>query len=139
MPRLPFIASALAVIALIIVVLIVSLLQGHKHLRSVQTELGRTNQQVVRASAATAELEKTAANLKTELDEAGKKRTELQGNLDEANSHNEQLRKELDAAQSQLQEKEVQEEGLTAEFEKATQTADEARQNYPKPKSELLM
>ena len=48
MLRWPFVASALAIIALIIVLLLVSLAQEHKHLRSVQEELGRTNQQVVK-------------------------------------------------------------------------------------------
>ena len=100
MLRVPFIASAFAILALIIVVLVIALLQGQRHLRSTQSELGRTNEQVVQAGAASAELEKTMATLKTELDEAGKKRIQLQGNLDEANSGNEHLRKELDAAQS---------------------------------------
>ena len=99
MRRWPFVASALAIIALIIVLLLVSLVQGHKQLRSVQRELGRTNEQVVQDKAATAELEKSVANLKTELDAADKKRTELQGNLDEANSDNDVLRRELEAAQ----------------------------------------
>src|SRR6185312_6034199 len=66
MLRWPFVASALAIIALIIVLLLVSLVQGHKQLRTVQKELGRTNEQVVQARAATAEL----ANLKTELNAA---------------------------------------------------------------------
>ena len=84
MLRVPFIASAFAILALIIVVLVIALLQGQRHLRSMQSELGRTNEQVVQARAASAELEKTMATLKTELDEAGKKLIQLQGNLDEA-------------------------------------------------------
>jgi len=36
MLRWPFVASALAIVALIIVLLLVSLVQGHKQLRSVQ-------------------------------------------------------------------------------------------------------
>jgi uncharacterized membrane-anchored protein YhcB (DUF1043 family) len=68
MLRWPFVASALAIVALIIVLLLVSLVQGHKQLRTVQKELGRTNEQVVQDKAATAELEKSVANLKTELD-----------------------------------------------------------------------
>jgi hypothetical protein len=44
MLRWPFIASALAIIALIIVLLLVSLVQEHKHLKVVQNELGRTNE-----------------------------------------------------------------------------------------------
>jgi len=118
MLRWPFVASALAIVALIIVLLLVSLVQGHKQLRSVQKELGRTTEQVVQHKAATAELENSVANLKTELDAADKKRTELQGNLDEANSDNEVLRNELGAAQSQLKEKEAQAQELTTELEK---------------------
>jgi peptidoglycan hydrolase CwlO-like protein len=63
MLRRPFIATALAIIALIIVLLLVSLAQEHKHLRSVQEELGRTNQQVVK-------LEKVIGSLKADLDTA---------------------------------------------------------------------
>src|SRR6188472_1538254 len=123
MRRLPFLASALAIIALIIVLLLVSLVEGHKQLRSVQKELGRTNEQVVQHKAATADLEKSVANLKTELDAADKKRTELQGNLDEANSDNDVLRRELDAAQSQLKEKEANAQELTNELEKTKKDA----------------
>ena len=63
MLRRPFIATALAIIALIIVLLLGSLAQEHKHLRSVQEELGRTNQQVVK-------LEKVIGSLKADLDAA---------------------------------------------------------------------
>jgi septal ring factor EnvC (AmiA/AmiB activator) len=73
MLRWPFVASALAIVALIIVLLLVSLVQGHKQLRTVQKELGSTNEQVVQDKAATAELKKSVANLKTELDAADKK------------------------------------------------------------------
>jgi len=44
MLRWPFVASALAIVALIIVLLLVSLVQGHKQLRSVQKEPGRARQ-----------------------------------------------------------------------------------------------
>jgi septal ring factor EnvC (AmiA/AmiB activator) len=98
MLRWRFIASGIAIVSLIIVLLLVSLVQGHKQLRTVQKELGRANEQVVQDKAATAELEKSVANLKTELEAADKKRTELQGNLDEANSDNDVLRRELEAA-----------------------------------------
>ena len=40
MLRRPFIASAIAIIALIIILLIVSLVQGQRHLKAVQKELG---------------------------------------------------------------------------------------------------
>jgi septal ring factor EnvC (AmiA/AmiB activator) len=91
MLRFPVIASALAIIALIVVVLALSLLQSQKHLRLVHGELDGANKQIVQSTAATAELEKTVAKLKTELDEASKARRELQENLDEATSDNEQL------------------------------------------------
>jgi septal ring factor EnvC (AmiA/AmiB activator) len=72
--------SALAIVAFIIVILLVSLVQGHKQLRSVQKQLDQANEQIVQARAATVELEKSIANLKTKLDAADKKLTELQGN-----------------------------------------------------------
>src|SRR6185436_2356483 len=117
MLRWPFVASALAIIALIIVLLLVSLVQDYKQLRSVQKELGRTKEQA-------AKLEKVIANLKTELDEANKARTQLQGNLSEVNTKAEQLGKHLSTAQSQLKEKEAQEQELTAELEKARKEAE---------------
>src|SRR6185369_14263571 len=110
MLRWPFVASV-AIIALIIVLLLVSLVQDYKQLRSVQKELGRTKEQA-------AKLEKVSANLKTELDEANKARTQLQGNLSEANTKAEQLGKDLNTAQSQLKEKEAHEQELTTELEK---------------------
>src|SRR4029079_1084500 len=98
--------------------LIVSLVLGQRHLRTVQKELGRTNEQVVK-------LEKVIANQKTGLDAVDKARAQLQSHLDEANSDNDQLRKELDAAQSQLKEKEAQAQELTTALEKARKEADE--------------
>jgi len=82
MLRRPFIATALAIIALIIVLLLVSLAQEHKHLRSVQQELGRTNQQVVK-------LEKVIGSLKADLDTA-------QSQLKEKEAHEQELTTELE-------------------------------------------
>ena len=82
MLRRPFIATALAIIALIIVLLLVSLAQEHKHLRSVQEELGRTNQQVVK-------LEKVIGSLKADLDTA-------QSQLKEKEAHEQELTTELE-------------------------------------------
>jgi chromosome segregation ATPase len=82
MLRRPFIATALAIIALIIVLLLVSLAQEHKHLRSVQQELGRTNQQVVK-------LEKVIGSLKADLDTA-------QSQLKEQEVHEQELTTELE-------------------------------------------
>jgi chromosome segregation ATPase len=109
MRRLPWIALALVVVA--VVVLVFPLVRSQQHLRAVQNELRTTNEQVVK-------LEKVIANLKTELDSISKARTQLQGHLDEANYDNDQLRKELDASQSQLKEKEGQAQQLTTELEK---------------------
>jgi chromosome segregation ATPase len=96
MHRLPYIALGLAIIALVLVAIP---LQGR--LRVLQNELGSTNAQLVQARAASAELEKLVATLKTELDAANRARTDFQTNLDEATSDNEQLRKDIDAAQTQ--------------------------------------
>jgi septal ring factor EnvC (AmiA/AmiB activator) len=74
MLRRPFIASAIAIIALIIVLLLVSFVQDHKQLRSVQKELGRTDEQVVK-------LQKAIADQKTELDAVNKARTQLEGHF----------------------------------------------------------
>ena len=82
MLRRPVIATALAIIALIIVLLLVSLVQEHKHLRSVQEELGRTNQQVVK-------LEKVIGSLKADLDAA-------QSQLKEKEAHEQELTTELE-------------------------------------------
>ena len=62
MLRSPLIATALAIIGLIIVLLIVSLAQQYKHLTSVRKELGTTNGQVVK-------LQKAIADLKSQLNE----------------------------------------------------------------------
>ena len=149
MLRRPFIASGITIVALIIVLLIVSLVLGQRHLRTVQKELGRTIEQVVK-------LEKVIANQKTGLDAVDKARAQLQSHLDEANSDNDQLRKELDAAQSQLKEKEAQAQEprlrkpekkqtnnllLSASFRGSSKLSPSGQtrqyQNSPKPKSAL--
>src|SRR4026208_2334941 len=107
MRRLPWIALGLATIALVLVAIPLQ-----SRLRVLQNELGTTNRQLVQARAASAELDRANARLKTELDAANRARTDFQTNLDEATSDNEQLRKELDASQSQLKEKETQAQEL---------------------------
>jgi septal ring factor EnvC (AmiA/AmiB activator) len=107
MSRFPFIAAGLAIIAVGIVVLLIATVQSKRHLRSVQRELDRANEQIEQSKAATADLEKSVIKLKTELDAVNKARMQLQGHLDEANSDNDQLRKELDAAQSQAKENQL--------------------------------
>ena len=79
MSRFPFIAAGLAILALGVVVLLVAVVQGQRHLTAVKNELGSTNEQVVK-------LEKVIADLKTELDVANKARTQVQDNLSEANT-----------------------------------------------------
>ena len=116
MLRRPFIASAIAIIALIIVLLIVSLVQGQRHLKAVQKELGKTNEQVVK-------LEKVIANQKTALDAVNEARTQLESHLNDANEDNDQLRKELDASQSQMKENQTHAQELTNELEKTKKEA----------------
>jgi tropomyosin len=116
MLRRPFIASAIAIIALIIVLLIVSLVQGQRHLKAVQKELGKTNEQVVK-------LEKVIANQKTALDAVNEARTQLESHLNDANADNDQLRKKLDASQSQMKENQTHAQELTNELEKTKKEA----------------
>ena len=101
----PLIAIAIGIVALI--ALVFPLVQTQRHLREVRTELGRTKEQLVQDRAASAQLEQTVSNLKTDLDAANKARTELKENLDDASSDVEQLRNDLDAAQSQLKDREA--------------------------------
>src|ERR1044071_3684117 len=116
MLRRPFIASAIAIIALIIVLLIVSLVQGQRHLKAVQKELRKTNEQVVK-------LEKVIANQKTALDAVNEARMQLESHLNDANADNDQLRKELDASQSQMKENQTHAQLLTNELEKTKKEA----------------
>jgi chromosome segregation ATPase len=114
----PFIVTGLAIIAVGIVVLLVAVVQSQRHLKAVKKELASTNEQVVK-------LEKVIGDLKMEVDEATKIRTQSQDNLNEANSTIEQLRKDIDAAQSQAKENQTHAEELTTELEKARKEADE--------------
>ena len=98
-----WIAIGLAVVGL--AVLLFPLVEMQKELRLVRIELGRAKEQV-------AELERVAANLKTELDAANQARIQLQRGLDEANS-------EIKKSQSEV-------ERLSAELEKATNLAKDA-------------
>jgi predicted nucleic acid-binding Zn-ribbon protein len=129
MHRLPYIALGLAVIALVLVAIP---LQGR--LRVLQNELGSTNAQLVQARAASAELEKLVATLKTELDAANRARTDFQTNLDEATSDNEQLRKDIDAAQTQSANAAKEAE---AEHSKLQAALDQANAEIERLKTEL--
>lgn len=129
MHRLPYIALGLAIIALVLVAIP---LQGR--LRVLQNELGSTNAQLVQARAASAELEKLVATLKTELDAANRARTDFQTNLDEATSDNEQLRKDIDAAQTQSANAAKEAE---AEHSKLQAALDQANAEIERLKSEL--
>jgi chromosome segregation ATPase len=75
----------------------------------IQRDLRLANEQGVQARERIAELERTVANLKAELDEANRARTKLQGDLDEASS-------EIEKRQSEV-------ERLSTELEKATNLA----------------
>ena len=107
MSRFPFIAAGLTLIAVGVIVLVVGVVHSQEHLRSVQRELDRANEQIVQSKRANANLATSAAKLETEVDEANKARTDIQGKLDEANSTIEQLRKDLATSQSQLKEKDA--------------------------------
>jgi hypothetical protein len=129
MHRLAYIALGLAIIALVLVAIP---LQGR--LRVLQNELGSTNAQLVQARAASAELEKLVATLKTELDAANRARTDFQTNLDEATSDNEQLRKDIDAAQTQSANAAKEAE---AEHSKLQAALDQANAEIERLKTEL--
>ena len=90
----PLIAIAIGIVALI--ALVFPLVQTQRHLREVRTELVRTKEKLVQDRAASAQLEQTISNLKTDLDAANKARTELKENLDDASSDVGQLRNDLD-------------------------------------------
>src|SRR5262249_26555328 len=132
MRHLPWIALALAVIALVL--LGAALFKTQKQLRELRSELGTSNGQLVQAWAASSELESVVANLKIELDTANKARTELQSNLDEADSDNDEL---FDAAQSALNKKQAQVKDLTAQLEKAKTAADEASAEIAKREQQV--
>ena len=83
MRNLLAITLGLAVLALI--ALVIPLVSTQRHLREVQREFAKTNEQVVQDRAESHQFERTISNLKTELDTANKARTELKGNLEEAN------------------------------------------------------
>jgi septal ring factor EnvC (AmiA/AmiB activator) len=136
MRHLSWIAVAVAVV--LVVALAYPLLQTTRQLRTVQSELGRANEQVVQSEKAATERERANANLQKELDAASKARTEVQENLDEATSDNEQLRKELEkasaqieqltnAAQSKLNETQSQLKNVEAELESAKRVADQEK------------
>ena len=129
MHRLPYIALGLAIIALVLVAIPLQ-----SRLRVLQHELGTTNRQLVQARAASAELEKANARLKTELDAAKRARTDFQTNLDEATSDNEQLRKDIDAAQTQSANAAKEAE---AEHSKLQAALDQAKAEIERLKSEL--
>jgi hypothetical protein len=53
----PLVAAGIAILALGIVVLLVALVQGQRHVRSIQKELHRANEQIVQSKTAIADLE----------------------------------------------------------------------------------
>jgi septal ring factor EnvC (AmiA/AmiB activator) len=68
MRHLSWIAVAVAVV--LVIALAYPLLQTTRQLRTVQSELGRANEQVVQSEKAAKELERVNANLHKELDAA---------------------------------------------------------------------
>lgn len=69
----------------------------------IQRDLRLANEQGVQARERIAELERTVANLKAELDEANRARTKLQGDLDEASSEIEKRQSEVERLSTELQ------------------------------------
>ncbi len=114
--HLPWIAVGIAIVA--VVMLAYPALQTQKKLRVVETQWVRANEQVVKARAAAAQLEKVVGNLKAELAAANTASRQFQENVDEANSDNEHLRMQLDAARSGLKANLARGVQLTAELEK---------------------
>ena len=119
MSRFPFIAAGLTLIAVGVIVLVVGVVHSQEHLRSVQRELDRANEQIVQSKRANADLATSVAKLETEVDEANKARTEIQGHLNDANSTIEQLRKK------QLKENQTHAQELMSELEKDRKQADD--------------
>jgi len=105
------ISVGLAIIA--IVVLLIALVQSHRHVRSVRRELHRAKEQIEQSQTAASDLEKDAAKLKTELDAA--------------NSKTEQLQNELDTDQSQLKEQQGHERDLTEQLKSVSADRDAAK------------
>ena len=125
MRYVPAIALGLAVLAL--VALVIPLVLTQKHLTEAQTELARTNEQLVQNRNASDQLEQTISNLKTELDAGNKARTELKENLDKATSDAEQLRKDVETAQLQVKDGEGRVQQLTAELDEANGERDKTK------------
>ena len=101
MRYVPAIALGLAVLAL--VALVIPLVLTQKHLTEAQTELARTNEQLVQNRNASDQLEQTISNLKTELD-AG---NDLKEQLATASDQLRQSKSDGDSAQSKLGEEEI--------------------------------
>ena len=65
MSRFSFIAAGLMIIAVGVVVLLVGVIQGQRHLRSVQIELDRANDQIKQFKQANANLATSLGKLET--------------------------------------------------------------------------
>jgi len=102
------------------------LVQTQQRLKGVDIELGRANEETVRAKAGAAELAKVAENLRLELKAANTARNEYQGKLDKANATIAELSRKLDTAQSDLGKRQSQLQGMEAELKDAKQAADQA-------------
>ena len=100
--------AAIAVIGLIIIGY--KMLQTQRHVEAVQTELESTN---ARAS----ELEKHAARLSSEREDAVRQRNDIQDKLDEATTERDELRNKLDQSTSTIQELQKQLELAQSAFD----------------------
>jgi septal ring factor EnvC (AmiA/AmiB activator) len=103
------------------------LVQTQQRLKAVGIELGRAEEETVRAKAGVAELAKVAENLRLELKTANTARNEYQGKLDKANAAIAELSKKLDTAQSDLGRRHSQLQVMEAELKDAKQAANQAK------------
>jgi chromosome segregation ATPase len=103
------------------------LVQTQQRLKAVGIELGRAEEETVRAKAGAAELAKVAENLRLELKVANTARNEYQGNLYKANAAIAELSKKLDTAQSEIGKRHSQLQAMEAELRDAKQAVDQAK------------
>ena len=119
--------TAAAVVVVGFAVLGSYLVQTQQRLKAVEIELGRAEEETVRAKAEIAELARVAENLRLELKAANTARNEYQAKLDKANDAIAELSKKLDTAQSNLGKSQSQLQAMEAALENTKRAADQAK------------
>ncbi len=114
MPIWTWIVGAVIVIGIIVTGYL--MVQTQLRLETVQSEHESAKEEVVQANARTAELEKVAANLKSELEKTNTERNELQTKLDQATSEIEQLNNNL---KSELEKRKAERSELQTKLDRA--------------------